>query len=183
MPLFFTTKKTPSHPSKKSSHRFFSFDPHESINKKSLQRIRSRKKLRYLPKTNIAPENGPSQKETRIPTIHFQVRTLSFREGRYSKMDGLWKMHLRLQICRAIPGIYASNFVFREGKNSLLINARGTMGFRTRNVLSYVLVLEVVLLAISTLLTWPAKDGWWGFIEGWWVFLRLEVSCLVKTGA
>ena len=110
MPLFFTTKK--------SSHRFFSFDPRESINKKSLQRIRSRKKLRYLPKTNIAPENGPSQKETRIPTIHFQVRTLSFREGRYSKMDGLWKMHLRLQICRAIPGIYASNFVFREGKLS-----------------------------------------------------------------
>ena len=26
-----------------------------------------------LPKTNIAPENRPSQKETSIPTIHFQV--------------------------------------------------------------------------------------------------------------
>ena len=26
-----------------------------------------------LPKTNIAPENTPSQKETSIPTIHFQV--------------------------------------------------------------------------------------------------------------
>ena len=26
-----------------------------------------------LPKTNMAPENGPSQKETSIPTIHFQV--------------------------------------------------------------------------------------------------------------
>ena len=26
-----------------------------------------------LPETNIAPENGPSQKETSIPTIHFQV--------------------------------------------------------------------------------------------------------------
>ena len=25
-----------------------------------------------LPETNIAPENGPSQKETSIPTIHFQ---------------------------------------------------------------------------------------------------------------
>ena len=25
-----------------------------------------------IPKTNIAPENGPSQKETSIPTIHFQ---------------------------------------------------------------------------------------------------------------
>ena len=26
-----------------------------------------------LPKTNMAPENRPSQKETSIPTIHFQV--------------------------------------------------------------------------------------------------------------
>ena len=25
-----------------------------------------------LPETNIAPENKPSQKETSIPTIHFQ---------------------------------------------------------------------------------------------------------------
>ena len=25
-----------------------------------------------LPETNIAPENGPSQKETSIPTINFQ---------------------------------------------------------------------------------------------------------------
>ena len=32
---------------------------------------------RTLPETKIAPENGPSQKETSIPTIHFQVqRTL-----------------------------------------------------------------------------------------------------------
>ena len=34
-----------------------------------------------LPKTNITPENRPSQKETSIPTIHFQGRNLSFREG------------------------------------------------------------------------------------------------------
>ena len=27
-----------------------------------------------LPETNIAPENGPSQKESSIPTIHFQER-------------------------------------------------------------------------------------------------------------
>ena len=33
-----------------------------------------------LPRTNIAPENGPSQKESIIPTIHFQVRTASFRD-------------------------------------------------------------------------------------------------------
>ena len=29
-----------------------------------------------LPETNIAPENGPSQRETSIPTIHFQGRLL-----------------------------------------------------------------------------------------------------------
>ena len=32
-----------------------------------------------LPETNIAPENRPFQKETSIPTIHFQVRNVSFR--------------------------------------------------------------------------------------------------------
>ncbi len=26
-----------------------------------------------IPETNIAPENGPSQKEINIPTVHFQV--------------------------------------------------------------------------------------------------------------
>ena len=30
-------------------------------------------KLLTLPKTNIDPENGPSQKKTSIPAIHFQV--------------------------------------------------------------------------------------------------------------
>ena len=33
-----------------------------------------------LPKTNIALENRPFQKESSLPTIHFQVRTVSFRE-------------------------------------------------------------------------------------------------------
>ena len=33
-----------------------------------------------LPETNMAPENRPSQKETSIPTIHFQV-LISFREN------------------------------------------------------------------------------------------------------
>ena len=32
-----------------------------------------RRDLCTLPKTNIAPEHRPSQKETSIPTIHFQV--------------------------------------------------------------------------------------------------------------
>ena len=34
-----------------------------------------------LPETNIVPENRASQKEMSIPTIHFQVRVVSFREG------------------------------------------------------------------------------------------------------
>ena len=33
-----------------------------------------------IPETNIPPENRPSQKDTSLPTIHFQVRTVSFRE-------------------------------------------------------------------------------------------------------
>ncbi len=33
-----------------------------------------------LPKTNMSPENGPSQKETSLPTIHFRGY-VSFREG------------------------------------------------------------------------------------------------------
>ena len=35
-----------------------------------------------LPKTNIAPEHRRFQKEISNLTIHFQVRTVSFREGR-----------------------------------------------------------------------------------------------------
>ena len=34
-----------------------------------------------LPQTNIAPESRPSQKETHLPTIHFQVQLVSFRGG------------------------------------------------------------------------------------------------------
>ena len=37
--------------------------------------------LKKAPETNIAPENKPSQKATSIPPVHFQVRTISFREG------------------------------------------------------------------------------------------------------
>ena len=38
-------------------------------------KIRVKKNISTLPRTNIAPENGPSQNETSIPTIHFQVQT------------------------------------------------------------------------------------------------------------
>ena len=42
-----------------------------------------------LPKTNITSENGLSQKKTSIPTINFQVRTPSFREGTPPKKKSL----------------------------------------------------------------------------------------------
>ncbi len=47
---------------------------------------RTRNRRHTLPETNIAPENRPSQKETSIPTIHFQVRAVSFREGSHQKI-------------------------------------------------------------------------------------------------
>ncbi len=37
-------------------------------------------KTNYPPWNNIAPENRPSQKGSSLPTIHFQGRTVSFRE-------------------------------------------------------------------------------------------------------
>ena len=48
------------------------------------QIIPSSKPLYYwntLLEINIAPENRPSQKEIHLPTIDFQGRTVSFREG------------------------------------------------------------------------------------------------------
>ena len=53
-----------------------------------------------LPKTNIAPENRPSQKETHLPTIHFQV--LSFREGRLVK----YGLNLARKSYSQIAGIF-----------------------------------------------------------------------------
>ena len=52
-----------------------------------------------LPKTNIAPENRPSQKETSIPTIHFQVQTCCLLSGRVIQSYWwlklwAWKSHL-----------------------------------------------------------------------------------------
>ena len=44
-------------------------------------KMNARQDLHTLLGTNIAPENRPSQKEIHLPTIHFQVRTVSFREG------------------------------------------------------------------------------------------------------
>ena len=54
------------------------------------------KKMSTLPETHIAAARKPSQKEmNHLPTIHFQVRTVSFREGnigeREPKHDDLQK--------------------------------------------------------------------------------------------
>ena len=47
--------------------------------------------LNTLPETNIAPENRPSQKETSLPIIHFQVRAVSFRECIFTKPPNTWQ--------------------------------------------------------------------------------------------
>ena len=52
-----------------------------------------------LPETNIAPENRPSQKETSIPTIIFQVQTFGFRLGNiWSKQLNHEKKNLLLSM-------------------------------------------------------------------------------------
>jgi len=47
-------------------------------------KTRKPKKPSTLPETNISPENrpGPQIGKDRIPTIHFQRRAVSFREGK-----------------------------------------------------------------------------------------------------
>ena len=44
--------------------------------------IKSSVQFTTLPQTNMAPENRVAQKEIHLPTIHFQVRAVSFREGK-----------------------------------------------------------------------------------------------------
>ena len=41
-----------------------------------------------LPETNIDPENRSSHKESRLPTMKLQVRTVSFREGKGNPQKG-----------------------------------------------------------------------------------------------
>ena len=41
-----------------------------------------RKSDLHFPEISISPESRPSKKETSLPTIHFQVRAVSFREGK-----------------------------------------------------------------------------------------------------
>jgi len=40
-----------------------------------------------LPKTNIPPENAPSQEESSLPIIYFQMQTVGFREGTSSMVQ------------------------------------------------------------------------------------------------
>ena len=42
------------------------------------------------PKLNIAPENGPSQKESSLPTTNFQGLYVSFREGSFVDQKKSW---------------------------------------------------------------------------------------------
>ena len=56
-----------------------------------------------LPKTNIASENRASEKESSLPTIHFQGRAVSFREGNIpifgNYFDSSNHCTLRIQVC------------------------------------------------------------------------------------
>ena len=46
-----------------------------------------------LPETNITPENRQSQKDIHFPTIDFQGRTVSFREGiDICRSLGVWSL-------------------------------------------------------------------------------------------
>ena len=65
---------------------------------------------RPLKPTNIAPEIGSSQKEINLPTIHFQVRAVSFREGNHGFLHHRRSDVLLLRLCpssAAAPCIYA----------------------------------------------------------------------------
>ena len=80
MPLFalFVT------PVQLASRDYHKQDPLSKPAIEALQLIQSVPMKSYtLPETNIAPENRPSQKETSLPTINFQLQTfnVSFRGG------------------------------------------------------------------------------------------------------
>ncbi len=47
-----------------------------------------------LPETNMTPENRPSQKESSLRTTIFQVRFVSFREGRSSSVSEEFSFHV-----------------------------------------------------------------------------------------
>ena len=71
----------------------------------------NKKTISYtLPETNITPENKPSQKESSLATIHFQVRTVSFREGTVNKFD--WD---------SVPKVYHETLSHALGFNDWLV--------------------------------------------------------------
>ena len=53
-------------------------------------------------KFNIAPENIPSQKESSLPTIIFQRRTVKLREG----IKSFWKLSLQKQVLIQFMSLY-----------------------------------------------------------------------------
>ena len=52
-----------------------------------------------LPKPNISPESRLSQKETSLPTIHFQVRALSFRQSTILGDKWILRKHFTSNFC------------------------------------------------------------------------------------
>ena len=71
--------------------------------------------------TAKAPENRPSQKETSIPTIHFQGRTVSFRECNGSVGYGLLLVGQSEVSIAQIWFAYKYNWKLRKTKHNLYL--------------------------------------------------------------
>ncbi len=80
---------------KESWHHHYGQSSWQNVDKLSLIWILKT----YPPESNIfAPENRPGPKKRfHFPTIHFQVRTVSYREGKPKKSNWLHNPHLKLQ--------------------------------------------------------------------------------------
>ena len=72
--------------------------------------------------TANAPENRPSQKETSIPTIHFQVQAVSFREGNSFHSE---KCKTRGS---SKPGSFGEGIGYHEGDNKKQQKIHGSKG-------------------------------------------------------
>ena len=72
--------------------------------------------IKWIPKTNIAPVNRPCQRETSIPTIHFQVRTVSFRQAIGWKMYQPHEPGLGKHIVTFLMLVMAPDFLARQEK-------------------------------------------------------------------
>ena len=83
---------------------------HQILVEKFELREGGREKKLSLKLTDFAPENRPGPKrKDHLPTIHFQVRTVSFREGSYARnwsRDTIWRWNKSWWHTKNIWSIY-----------------------------------------------------------------------------